>query len=86
MIEQLSFAASLLLPLWNLPLVMQIYRRKSSKDISLWWAFGVWGCLLLMLPTALKSEQLIWWLFGILNFGFFSLVLIAVLLYRGSRP
>lgn len=86
MIEQLSFAASLLLPLWNLPLVLQIYRRKSSKDISLWWAFGVWGCLLLMLPTALKSEQLIWWLFGILNFGFFSLVLIAVLLYRRSPP
>ncbi|MBI4115511.1 MAG: hypothetical protein HY447_02940 [Candidatus Omnitrophica bacterium] len=82
MIQKIALIASILLPLWNIPLVVRIIQRKSSKDISLLWTLGVWVCLILMLPSGVVSKDLVWKVFCIVNFSFFSLVVAAVLIYR----
>ena len=82
MIEALGLIGTIVLPLSNVPLILRIEQRKSSKDISLPWVWGVWGCLVLMLPAGLASPDLIFKLFAVLNLTLFSGVLIQVLRYR----
>ena len=78
----LSLIAAVILPLWNIPLIVRIQRRKSSQDISFWWALGVWTCLTLMLPGGLASPDGIFKAFTIANVVLFSAVMIQVLRYR----
>ena len=82
MIEQLGLVAAVLLPLWNIPLIVRISRRRSSKDVSLWWALGVLGCLVLMLPAGLASTDPVFKTFSVVNLVFFSCVVIQVVRYR----
>ena len=44
MIEKIGLVAAIILPFWNIPMIVRIGRRKSSNDVSLWWVFGVWIC------------------------------------------
>ncbi len=85
MLENIALFASVTLPLWNLPLIVRIVRRKSSDDISLIWAFGVWLWLLLMFPDGIMSDHLTWKLFNISNFSLFSAVFFTVLYYRVKK-
>ena len=78
MIRLLGLIAALTLPLWNIPLILKISRRKSSKDFSLWWTFGVWFTLLLMLPSALVSDDLVFKVFNIANITIFTAVVIQI--------
>ena len=78
----LGMVAAIVLPLWNIPLILNIERRRSSKDISLWWAWGIWGCLALMLPASLASPDPVFRIFGIINIVLFTAVVIQVLRYR----
>ena len=82
MIETLGIIASVTLPLWNIPLILRIERRKSSADMSLWWIFGVWGSFLLMLPAGLQSADRVFKVFSIINIIFLTLVVIQVMRYR----
>lgn len=82
MIETIALIAAVILPFWNIPLIVKIVKRKSSQDISLAWAIGVWTCLLLMAPAGLMSTDKVWKIFNIINFLFFTLVLGFVLAYR----
>ena len=41
MIETLGVIAGIALPLFNIPLILKIIKRKSSQDISLTWVIGV---------------------------------------------
>jgi hypothetical protein len=82
--ESIGLFAAVLMPVWNIPLIVRIVRRKTSQDISLAWLFGVWSCMLAMLPAALKSNDAVLKAFGISNVVFFSGVVVAVLMYR--RP
>ena len=82
MIKLLGLIAALILPLWNIPLILKILRRKSSKDLSLWWTFGVWAALLLMLPSALVSDDFIFKVFNIANLLIFTVVVAIVVRYR----
>ena len=59
-------------------------RRKSSQDISLVWAFGIWICILGMLPSSLVSADPILKAFGIVNAVLFTAVVVAVLWYHPS--
>jgi uncharacterized protein with PQ loop repeat len=77
-IEILGLIAALTLPLWNIPLIVKIVRRKSSKDFSLWWTFGVWLTLLVMLPSALVSKDLVFKVFNIANLAIFTAVVYQV--------
>jgi len=78
MIKLLGIVAALVLPLWNIPLILKISRRKSSRDFSLWWTFGVWFTLLAMLPSALVSDDLVFKVFNIANIAIFTAVVVQV--------
>jgi uncharacterized protein with PQ loop repeat len=84
--EFLALAASIIMPLFNIPLIVKIVRRKSADDLSLSWLFGIWGCMLLMLPWALSTRDIVLRVFGIMNFLLFSAVVVAVLKYRNGKP
>jgi len=45
--KSIGMVASLTLPLFNIPLIYKIKKTKSSKDLSLIWAIGVWFCIVL---------------------------------------
>lgn len=82
MIHKVALVAAIVLPFWNLPLMIRMIRRKSSEDISVFWALGVWICLLLMAPSAFISEDVVWRVFNIVNLIFFSMVMFCVFFYR----
>ncbi len=64
--------ASLVLPFFNIPLIIRMIRRRSADDISGLWCGGVMACLLLMLPAALASPDVIFRAFSIVNVVFFA--------------
>jgi len=80
--EKIALIAAIILPLWNIPLIMRVIKRKSSRDISLYWALGVWVCFLLMAPQAFQSADPVWRVFNIMNLILFTAVVIVVLAYR----
>jgi hypothetical protein len=81
----IALIAGIILPFCNIPLIIRIIRRRSSADISLYWAVGVWACIAFMAPSSFISKDLVWRVFSILNFTFFTFVLICVLIYRKPR-
>jgi uncharacterized protein with PQ loop repeat len=80
--QAVGLIAGVVLPLWNIPLILTIGRRRSSKDISIWWVLGVYGCLLFMLPSAIISQEIVYKAFSFANVTFFTAVVIQVLRYR----
>ena len=80
--EFLALVASVVMPMWNIPLIVQICRRKSSVDLSLYWAWGVWACMLLMVPWAFMTTDHVLRVFSCVNFVLFSGVVITVMKYR----
>jgi len=82
MIETIGLIAAIMVPLWNIPLIMRIIKRRSSKDISLYWALGVWICFICMAPAGVKSSDLVWRVFNIANLTLFTCVVAVVLWYR----
>lgn len=78
----LGIAASIAMPLFNIPLVIKIIRRKSSRDLSLLWTFGVWICILGILPSSLMSADIVFRIFGIVNLVMFTAVVVTVMRYR----
>ncbi len=81
-IEMLGLIGAIVLPLWNIPLIIRIVKRKSSQDISLWWVLGVWVCILLMAPSGLVSKDVVWRTFNYLNALLFTGVMVVSLKYR----
>ena len=82
LIEKIGLVASVALPLWNIPLMRKIIRRKSSADISMGWVLGVWTCILLMAPAGLTSSDITWKAFNIVNLILFTGVVVVVIKYR----
>lgn len=80
--ERIAFIAAIILPLWNIPLIVRVIRRKSSEDISTYWALGVWICFLLMAPAGFRSSDPVWRIFNIMNLILFTAVVTVVLTYR----
>ncbi len=85
MAEKIALVAAIILPFWNIPLIMRIIKRKSSQDISIYWVVGVWTCFALMAPDGFVSEDLVWRTFNIVNFILFSVVFVIVLIYRKGK-
>ncbi len=84
-IHYLGLAGSFAMPFFNIPLILHMIRRKSSADLSLVWALGVWVCILLMTPAAFVSRDMVLKVFGITNVIFFSLVVFFALRYRLTK-
>ena len=67
---KIGFWAGIAVPFFNIPLILRMIKRKSSADISLIWAVGVWVCFMLMLPSGLVSEDVNFKAFSIANIIF----------------
>ena len=85
MIEKMAMIGAIVLPLWNFPLIAHIVKRKSADDISLPWALGVWVCIVLMFPAGLKSADMVWRIFNVINIVCFTMVVATVLFYRMKK-
>jgi uncharacterized protein with PQ loop repeat len=83
-IEKIGVISGVVLPLFNIPLIVRLVRRKSAEDFSLAWALGVWVCIVLMTPQALRSSDQAFRAFGVVNLVFFSLVTFFILKYRSK--
>lgn len=82
--EQIGLVASVAMPLWNIPLMIRIIKRRSSSDISMGWVMGVWVCCLLMAPSGFMSKDIVWRSFNVMNLILFTGVVIVVLKYRNK--
>ena len=76
----LGLVSAVVLPFFNIPLIVRIIRRRSSQDISLVWAIGVWVCIIGMFPASLISPDRIMVVYSIVNTVFFTAT-VAVVLY-----
>lgn len=81
-LNYISTFAGIILPLFNIPLIVRIIKRKSADDISLVWVFGVWICILLMSPAALTSKDVVFYWFGWMNLIFFTGVVFVTVKYH----
>lgn len=80
--QLLGMVSAIALPLFNIPLIWRIQKRKSSGDLSPIWAWGIWLCLVGMLPSGLASADPVFRIFTIVNLALFSVVLVQVLRFQ----
>jgi hypothetical protein len=57
MIQTVGMISGIIMPFFNIPLIIRIIRRRSSEDISLVWVVGAWICVMGMLPQSLQSPD-----------------------------
>ena len=82
MIKTIGMISAVVMPFFDIPMIWRIIQRKSSEDISLVWTFGIWTCILGMLPASLVSSDAIMKAFGIVNIVLFTAVVVAVVWYH----
>ncbi len=80
--KTVGLVAAVTLPFWNIPLIIRIQQRKSSDDISLAWVLGAFTCMVLMLPSALISDDLVYRAYSVVNIFFFGTVVAQVLRFH----
>lgn len=85
MVETIGFWAGVALPLFDIPLIVQICRRKSSADISVVWAIGIWASSVLMAPSAYISGDMAAIGFNTVNVIMLTAVVVAVLKFRKGQ-
>lgn len=83
-IEKIGVIAAIVLPLFNIPLITKMIKRKSSQDISLIWVVGVWICIVFMAPSGFVSQDVVWRTFNYLNVTMFTLVMFVTVKYRNG--
>jgi uncharacterized protein with PQ loop repeat len=81
-VKTISLIAAIILPFFNIPLIVKIIRRRSSADFSMGWLMGVWICTLIMAPSGFTSTDIVWRSYNIVNTILFTCVVITVLKYR----
>ena len=81
----LGLVASIILPFFNVPLMFRMIQRRSSADMSLVWAIGVWICILAMAPAAWHSPDPVFRIFSVTNLTFFTGVVFLIVYFRISK-
>ena len=81
-IQKVGLVAAIIMPFFNISLILKIIKRKSSKDISLVWVLGVWICIVLMAPSGFTSVDIVWRAFNYVNFIMFTTVMLVVVKYH----
>jgi len=84
-VKTIGFWAAVILPLWDIPLIVRVVRRKSSQDISLIWAVGIWVAAVLMAPSAFIKADRIAIGFNVMNVVMLTGVLIVTIKYRKGK-
>jgi hypothetical protein len=82
MIQTLGMVSAVAMPFFDIPLIWRIMKRRSSEDISLVWTFGIWVCILGMLPASWVSPDPILKVFSVVNAVLFTAVVAAVVWYH----
>ena len=85
MFKTVGFWAAVILPLWDIPLMVHVIKRKSSEDISLGWAFGLWLSSVLMAPSSFLAGDRVAMGFNVVNVIVLTGVLIVVFKYRKGK-
>lgn len=80
--KTLGLASAVILPFFNIPLIVRIIRRRSSQDISLVWAVGVWACIIGMLPASLSSADRIMVVYSIVNTILFTITVAVIFCFH----
>lgn len=80
--QAVGLVGGIMLPFWNIPLIIRIQRRKSSADISLAWVLGAFSCMVLMLPSGLLTEDPVFRAYSFVNIVFFGCVVVQVLRFH----
>jgi uncharacterized protein with PQ loop repeat len=81
-IEKIGTLSAIALPFFNIPLIWRLWQRKSSKEYSMTWTVGVWACIVLMTPQAMRSQDVAFRSFGLINAIFFTVVAFLIVKYR----
>lgn len=81
-IQAVGYIAAVILPLFNIPLMMRIVKRRSSADLSLTWVLGTFACLVAIEPPALLSPDPMFKFLATVNVIVFSGVVFLVLKYH----
>ena len=84
-IEKVALVAGVVLPFFNVPLIIRLWQRKRAEDLSVAWAVGVWICIVLMTPQALRSTDVAFRAYGVVNVLFFTVVAFQIVWYRRKR-
>ncbi len=82
LIQTIGMISGIVMPFFNIPLILRIVRRRSSEDISLVWAVGAWICVMGMVPQSLRLPDPVLMTFGIVNGLFFTGVFVSVLFFH----
>lgn len=80
--EKIGFWAGIMLPLFDIPLIMHVVKRKSSADISMVWAVGLWSTSVMLL---IGSKDPLASGFNIVNVLMLSIVVLVVIKYRKAK-
>lgn len=84
-VEYVPMVAAAALPLFDIPLIVRIVRRRSSADISVSWIVGLWVCSVGMAPAAIiSSNDMVWKIFNVVNVILLTGVLLAVIYFRNG--
>ena len=81
-IQILGMTSSIALPLFNIPLMARIIRRRSSADLSLIWVLGVFFSLVGMTPAGCQSPDMIFKVFTLINVVLFAGVTFSAVYFR----
>jgi uncharacterized protein with PQ loop repeat len=80
--KTVGFWAGVMLPLWDIPLIVRVVKRKSSEDISLIWAVGLWITSVMMTPNAFITGDKLAMGFDTMNVLMVTVVMIVTIKYR----
>jgi uncharacterized protein with PQ loop repeat len=81
-VKTIGLWAATILPLWDIPLIVRIVRRKSSQDISLIYAVGIWVTSVMMAPSAFVSGDKLAMGFNTMNVIMLTAVMAVTIKYR----
>lgn len=80
--KTIGLIAATVLPLWDIPLIVRIVRRRSSQDISLIYAVGIWVTAVMMAPSAFVSGDKLAIGFNVMNVIMLTGVMVVTIKYR----
>jgi len=81
-VKTIGLWAAIILPLWDIPLIVRVVKRKSSQDISLIWAIGIWITAVMLAPSAFLSGDKMAIGFNTMNVIMLTGVMIVTIKYR----
>jgi hypothetical protein len=81
-LKTIGFWAGIIMPLWDIPLIVRVVQRRSAQDISKSWIVGLWITSVLMTPSAFIASDKMAIGFNVVNVTMLTAVLIVVIKYR----